>query len=161
MQRLTQYFPVVLIQLYCDLVNEYKIMAAKEKHSQTKKKFWLRWRNLVGDYHQTARCSVQNRPKFHAKFQLNPFSSFGEDASKQNDTQNVTDTHTTRTYLSQTDRASAAHTICRVHLNNPVTLKVKGHSQGHWKWNHWINHTRLTITQVIWHWILSWPWNVG
>jgi len=25
--------------------------------------------------------------------------------------------------------------------------------QGHWKRNHWIDHTR--------HWILSWPWNVG
>jgi len=32
--------------------------------------------------------------------------------------------------------------------------------QGHWKRNHWIDHTRLTISRVIWRWILSWPWNV-
>ena len=38
------------------------------------------------------------------------------------------------------------------------TLRV---TQVHWKWNHWIDHTRLTIGQVIWRWILSWPWNVG
>ena len=26
------------------------------------------------------------------------------------------------------------------------TLRV---IQGHWKWNHWIDHTRLTISRVI------------
>jgi len=34
-------------------------------------------------------------------------------------------------------------------------------TQRHWKRNHWIDHTQLTISRVIWRWILSWPWNVG
>jgi len=34
-------------------------------------------------------------------------------------------------------------------------------SQGHCERNHWTDHTRLTISRVIWRWILSWPWNVG
>jgi len=43
-----------------------------------------------------------------------------------------------------------------------VTLKSRLRvTQGHWKRNHWIDHTRLTISQVIWRSILSWPWNVG
>jgi len=43
-----------------------------------------------------------------------------------------------------------------------MTLKCRlSVTQGHWKWNHWIDHTRLTISRVIWRWILSWPWNVG
>jgi len=43
-----------------------------------------------------------------------------------------------------------------------VTLKSRLKvTQSHWKRNHWIDHTRLTISRVIWHWILSWPWNVG
>jgi len=29
-------------------------------------------------------------------------------------------------------------------------------TQGHWKWNHWIDHTRLSSSRVIWCWILSW-----
>jgi len=44
---------------------------------------------------------------------------------------------------------------------NPVTLKSKLRvTQGHWKRNHWIDHTRLTINRVIWRWIISWPWNL-
>jgi len=27
--------------------------------------------------------------------------------------------------------------------------------------NHWIDDTRLTISRVIWRWILWWLWNVG
>ena len=43
-----------------------------------------------------------------------------------------------------------------------VTLKSRLRvTQGHWKRNHWVDHTRLTISRVIWRWILSWPWNVG
>jgi len=39
-----------------------------------------------------------------------------------------------------------------------VTLKSRLRiTQGQWKWNHWIDHTRLTISRVIWRWILSWP----
>jgi len=34
-------------------------------------------------------------------------------------------------------------------------------TQGHWKRNHWVDHTWLTISRVTWRWILSWPWNVG
>ena len=37
------------------------------------------------------------------------------------------------------------------------TLRV---SQGRWKRNHWIDHTWLAISRVIWRWISSWPWNV-
>jgi len=43
-----------------------------------------------------------------------------------------------------------------------VTLKSRLRvTQGHCKQNHWIDHTRLSSSRVIWHWILSWPWNVG
>ena len=45
-----------------------------------------------------------------------------------------------RTYLSQT--------IHRGHLT--VTLKSTSRvTQGHWKRNHWTDHTRLTIRRVI------------
>ena len=41
-----------------------------------------------------------------------------------------------------------------------VTLKARLRvTQGHWKQNHWV-HRRLTISRVIWSWILLWPWNV-
>jgi len=34
--------------------------------------------------------------------------------------------------------------------DNPMTLKSTWTiTQGHWKRNHWIDHTRLTISQVI------------
>jgi len=43
-----------------------------------------------------------------------------------------------------------------------VTLKSKlWITEGRWKWHHSIDHIRLTISRVIWHWIISWPWNVG
>jgi len=46
--------------------------------------------------------------------------------------------------------------------NYHVTLKSRLRvTQDHWKRNHWVDHTRLTISRVIWRWILSWPWNVG
>jgi len=32
--------------------------------------------------------------------------------------------------------------------------------QGHWKQNHWIDHTRLSSSRVIWRLILLWHWNV-
>jgi len=35
------------------------------------------------------------------------------------------------------------------------TLRV---TQGHWKRNHWTDHTR---DELIGRWILSWPWNMG
>jgi len=33
-------------------------------------------------------------------------------------------------------------------------------TQRHQKWNRWIDHPRLTVSRVIWSWILSWPWNL-
>jgi len=46
--------------------------------------------------------------------------------------------------------------------DNPVTLKSRlTVTQDHWKRNHWVDHTRLTIRRIIGRWILSWPWNVG
>jgi len=43
-----------------------------------------------------------------------------------------------------------------------VTLKSRLRvTQDHCKRNHWVDHTRLTISRVIGRWILSWPWNVG
>jgi len=46
--------------------------------------------------------------------------------------------------------------------DNPVTMKCRlRFTQGHWKRNHSVDHTRLTISRVISHWILSWPWNVA
>ena len=46
--------------------------------------------------------------------------------------------------------------------DNPVTLKSRlTVTQGHWKRNHWVDHTRLTVSRVIGRWILSWPWNVS
>ena len=41
-----------------------------------------------------------------------------------------------------------------------VTLKCR-FTQGHCKRNHWIDHKRLTVSRVIWRWILSRPWIVG
>jgi len=42
--------------------------------------------------------------------------------------------------------------------DNLVTLKSRlTATQGHWKRNHWVDHTRLTDSRVIGRWILSWP----
>ena len=33
--------------------------------------------------------------------------------------------------------------------SNPVTLKSRSRViEGHWKWNHWINHTGLIISEL-------------
>ena len=46
--------------------------------------------------------------------------------------------------------------------NNPLTSKPRLKvTQGDWKWNHCIDHTRLIISRVIWRWIISWHWNLG
>jgi len=46
--------------------------------------------------------------------------------------------------------------------DNPVTLKSRlTVTQDHWKRNHSVDHTRLTIRRVIGRWILSWPWDAG
>ena len=37
-----------------------------------------------------------------------------------------------------------------MHKYNTVTLKSRlSVTQGHWKWNHWIDHTRLTINSYL------------
>ena len=44
--------------------------------------------------------------------------------------------------------------------NKSATLKsMLRVTEGHWKRNHWIDHTRLTVSRVIW--IISWPWYLG
>jgi len=41
-----------------------------------------------------------------------------------------------------------------MHKYYTVTLKSRlSVTQGHWKQNHWINHTRLSSSLVIWRWI--------
>jgi len=46
--------------------------------------------------------------------------------------------------------------------DNPMILKSRlTVTQGHWKRNRWVDHTRLTISRVIGRWILSWLWKVG
>jgi len=54
------------------------------------------------------------------------------------------------------------HQLCTLYVDginiNSVTLKSRlSITQGHWKQNHWTDYTRLTISRVIWRWILSWP----
>jgi len=61
--------------------------------------------------------------------------------------------------LAIANRSCTQQSKTSIGLNNTMTLKCRV-TQGHWKWNHWIDHTRLTISHVIWHWIL-WPWNMG
>jgi len=64
--------------------------------------------------------------------------------------------------ITNRSRVSCAHNNVEGIYDNPVTLKSRLRvSQDHWKRNHWTEHIRLTISRVIWHCILSWPWNVG
>jgi len=63
-------------------------------------------------------------------------------------------------------RISCTHNTLKASVgpNNYDTVTWKSRlrvTQGHWIRNHWIDHTRLTVSRVLWHWILSWPWNVG
>ena len=49
-----------------------------------------------------------------------------------------------------------------IHTYYTVTLKYRLRvTQGHWKQNHWIDHTRLSSSWVLWRLILLWFWNVG
>ena len=60
-------------------------------------------------------------------------------------------------------RKQIARKLCTQFVEGiSVTLKSTWRvTQGHWKRNRWTDRTRLTISRVIWCWILSWPWNVG
>jgi len=61
-------------------------------------------------------------------------------------------------YRKQIARQLRKQFVKGISVTLKSTLRV---TQGHWKRNHWTDHTRLTIRQVIGRWILSWPWNVG
>jgi len=66
-----------------------------------------------------------------------------------------------RQQIARKLRTQYAEGIYR-HTYYIVTLKSKLRvTQGHWKRNRWIDHTRLSSSRVIWRWILLWPWNVG
>jgi len=63
-------------------------------------------------------------------------------------------------YRNQIARQLRLQYVESIH-DNPVTLKSRlTVTQGHLKRNHWVDHTRLTISRVIGRWILSWPWKI-
>jgi len=41
----------------------------------------------------------------------------------------------------------------------PVTFGL-GFTEGHWKRHNSIHHIRLTVSRVMWRWILSWRWSL-
>jgi len=43
-------------------------------------------------------------------------------------------------------RVSCAHNVESISVTLKSRLRV---TQGHWKWNQWVDHTRLTISRVI------------
>jgi len=61
-------------------------------------------------------------------------------------------------YRKQITRQLRTQFVEGISVTLKSTLRV---TQGHWKEDHWTDHTRLTIRRVIWRGILSWPWNVG
>ena len=66
--------------------------------------------------------------------------------------------------IANRSRVSCAHNTLRASRHKYYTVILKSRlrvTQGHWKRKHRIDHTRLTISRVIWRWISSWPWNVG
>jgi len=66
-----------------------------------------------------------------------------------------------RQQIARQLRTHYAEDIYR-HKYYTVTLKLRSNvTQDHWKRNHWIDHTQLSSSRVIWRWILLWPWNVG
>ena len=64
--------------------------------------------------------------------------------------------------IANRSRVSCAHNTSTAFYDNRVTFKSRLRvTRGHWKRNHWVDHTRLSISRVIGRWILSRPWNVG
>jgi len=61
-------------------------------------------------------------------------------------------------YRKQIARKLRTQFVEGISVTLKSTLRV---TQGHWKRNHCVDHTRLTIRRVIGRWILSWPWNVA
>jgi len=48
-------------------------------------------------------------------------------------------------------RVSCAHNTLGIYKHNYYTVTLKSRlnvTQGHWKWNHWIDHTRLSSKQA-------------
>jgi len=62
------------------------------------------------------------------------------------------------TYRKQIARQLRTQFVEGISVTLKSMLRV---TQGHWKRNHWTDHTRLTIRRVIGRWILSLPWNMG
>ena len=53
-------------------------------------------------------------------------------------------------YRKQIARQLRTQYVKSIYVWLPITLKSRSRvTQGHWKRNHWINHTRLTISPVI------------
>jgi len=64
--------------------------------------------------------------------------------------------------MANRSRVSCAHIYVAGIYDNPVTLKSRLRvTQSRWKQSHWVDHTRLTISRVIWRWMLLGPWSVG
>jgi len=61
--------------------------------------------------------------------------------------------------IANRSRVSCSHNTPRASIITPWpwNLGSIGVTQGHWQRNYWIDHIRLTISRVIWRWILSWP----
>jgi len=54
-----------------------------------------------------------------------------------------------RSYRKQIARQLRTQYVDGIY-SNPLTLKSRLRvTQGHWKRNHWVDHTRLTISRVI------------
>jgi len=67
-------------------------------------------------------------------------------------------------YHKQITRQLCTQYVEGIYMPKYYTMTVKSRlrvTQGHWKQNQWIDHTWLTVSRVIWRWILLWPWNVG
>jgi len=64
-------------------------------------------------------------------------------------------------YRKQIVRQLRTHYVEGIYRPKYYTVTTKYRlkvTQGYWKRKHWIGRTRLTISRVIWRWILSWPW---
>ena len=62
--------------------------------------------------------------------------------------------------IANRSRVSCAHNTLRAYICVNITSWPWNQAwvtQGHWKRNNWIDHTRLSSSRVIWRWILLWP----
>jgi len=66
-----------------------------------------------------------------------------------------------RQQIARQLRTQYAEGIYRLKYYTVTLISRLRVSQGHWKRNHRIDHTRLSNSRVIWRWILLWPWNLG